>query len=203
MRALALILATLLALPGAAEAQDPDWPALYDVQGVADDDTLAIREVPDAGARILGELPADATGVEVTAPDHTGDWGRVNHGEGTGWVALAYLSRRPGQDAIPRVLHCAGTEPFWSLDLTPKATTFSPVDGTAMAAGRARAQMAEGRADRFSFRAWRQGDGLTGVVARSACSDGMSGRAYGLTLDLLVLRAQGATHYAGCCSLAD
>ena len=91
----ALLLLFLLAGPAAA-TQD-QWPALFDVSGVAPDDVLNIRAAPSASAEIIGTLAPDAAGVEVVRPDSRHGWGLVNTGEGSGWASLAFLVRRPGQ----------------------------------------------------------------------------------------------------------
>ena len=108
-------------LPLAAE----DLPALFSVTGVASDDVLNIRAAPDPSSDILGALTPDATGIEVIS--ESDGWASINVEDRSGRVAARYL--RPMGHApwyqlqIP--LHCAGTEPFWSLDIDPQAATAS------------------------------------------------------------------------------
>jgi len=206
IRAPALLLALLLALAGTpAMATQDGWPALYDVQGVAANDVLNVRERPDPGAPIIGTLAPDARGVEVIEPNARQTWGRVNVDGQSGWASLAYLARRPGQwdGAMPESLSCAGTEPFWALEMGPANIRFEPADGTARDFGQGLREPAEGRRDRFSFRAWADGESATGIVIRAQCSDGMSNYRYGYSLDLVLSSdPDGLAHYAGCCSLA-
>ena len=206
--ALLLLLLLLPALVPAARAQAPTLPALHDVTGVTAPDVLNVRENPRASAGVLGALPADATGIEVVALSDSGDWGRVNLGERSGWVSMRYLVPAPGADAqalvFDRPLRCVGTEPFWTLASDGTALSWSrpgadplPVEPqlTARAAGRP--------AYRDALDALIDGqDRLTAVVRSAACSDGMSDTAYGLSVDALVQDADGGRLLSGCCTIA-
>ena len=57
MRLVALILSLFLALPASAQTM---LPTLFDVTGVAGNDRLNVRAMPDASASILSELAPDA-----------------------------------------------------------------------------------------------------------------------------------------------
>lgn len=195
MRALAL----LLALAGPVQAAQDAWPALHDVTGVAADDVLHVRAGPSAGAPAIGALAPDAAGVEVIAVDEALDWGRVNVREGSGWVSMRHLARRPGQvvGSFPPIAACFGTEPFWTLRLDGEAATWSTPEGEV--AGRVTARLASSaRRDRHGLVADAGGVPLTGVIAAEACSDGMSDRLYGLAFDAVF----GGEVLSGCCSLA-
>lgn len=190
-----LALLALFVVPLRAEV----LPALFHVTGVAPDDVLNIRAAPDAGAPIVGSLPPDATGVEVTAIQ--GNWAVVATGEGIGYAALRYLERSPGPDwtALQTPLTCLGTEPFWSLLIDP-------------AQGEARFRTPEDEADRSATIAatwpalpWgrsaavRLPDGMA-VLAPAKCSDGMSDSRYGIAIDLFPTRPDGQ-RLSGCCHL--
>lgn len=111
------LVAFLLAGPVSA-AQEYILPTLFDVQDVAADDVLNIRETPDAMAPIIGTLAHDATGIEVMGTDRSGQWGRVNTGERGGWVSMRFLTYRSDvwqPEKLPAGLTCGGTEPFWSF----------------------------------------------------------------------------------------
>lgn len=193
-----LVLA-LLALPALAAAQE--FPALYDVAGVAADDVLNVRAAPDASAEIVGTLAPDARNVEVVAPGPDRDWGRVNAGERSGWASLAYLARQGGQPAGEPItsFHCAGTEPFWSFDVTAGEGRFATPEGPGETTALEDPVMANGRTDSWALRGL--SGGLTAIVTRQLCSDGMSDRAYGLSLDL-ILSDGGMSYYSGCCELS-
>ncbi|MEY8843180.1 peptide-binding protein, partial [Cribrihabitans sp. XS_ASV171] len=91
---------------------------------MASDDVLNIRAAPDAQADKIGEFAHDAQDVEVMSFNDDRSWGLVNTGERSGWTSMRFLSPQPAGDLpIARRLSCAGTEPFWSLDITQNGET--------------------------------------------------------------------------------
>jgi uncharacterized membrane protein len=195
-----LLTAVLLLFAAPAAATQDAWPALFDVSGVADDDVLNIRAAPSASAEIVGTLAPDAESIEVIRPGNTLSWGLVNTGEGTGWVSLAFLERRPGQyqGAFPEIAQCFGTEPFWTIALDGDAMTYSTPDTEISGTVIARLGSAN-RRDRHGLRiALPEGRWIEGVIGWRACNDGMSDRDYGLAFD--ALDRDGVL--SGCCSLA-
>ncbi len=201
MRWLAALLC-LLALPAAA-TQDA-WPALYDVVDVAANDVLNIRNDPNARAPIVGSLAHDAQAVELIRPDESHRWALVNNGEGSGWVSLRYLQRRAGQWAgsMPQVAQCSGTEPFWSLGVESATASFSAINAERQNYEIVQKGPAQGRRDSFHLIAEGADGFAVGAVSAEACNDGMSGRAYGLSVELLMKGAAGWDHVSGCCSLS-
>ncbi|EAR53003.1 hypothetical protein OG2516_11086 [Oceanicola granulosus HTCC2516] len=195
-----LLLLLALLLPAAASAQPHMLPALYDVLGVAPDDTLNVRAGPGMGHEVIAELPHDATGIEVMRGDANGNWGLVNADERAGWVSFNFLARQPGE---PKVRSCFGTEPFWSLATGNGQLTMehfgeelfsAPVDpfvGTVSGPGRAVAvDLPE-----YGF--------ATLVVTPGSCNDGMSDREYGLSAHVVtVLSGMGTQYWSGCCSVS-
>lgn len=195
-------LALALLLPLAAQAET--LPALHDVTGVAAGDVLNLRAGPAASAARLGALAPDARGVEVTALSADGSWGRVNAGEAAGWVAMRYLVRQAGPDwdSLAAPLACSGTEPFWSADYDPAARAFT-LRGPEDPVGR--------RLDMLWHRATAGRSGRIGVLlpegfallAAEDCSDGMSDRAFGLSIALFPAGGgAAAAGLSGCCALA-
>ncbi len=201
MRLLAVLLC-LWALP--ALATQEAWPALHDVSGVAAHDMLNIRQAPSASAPIIGSFEPDAQNIEVIRPDDHHGWGLINTGEGGGWVSLRFLTRQPGQwaGAMPPVAHCGGTEPFWSFEVTGETLSYDAMAGGARDYRITQSGPAQGRRDSFHMIAeGPQGAAIAALTAR-ACSDGMSDRAYGLAVDLLLHGNEGWQHQTGCCSLS-
>lgn len=138
-------------------------------------------------------------------PNPRETWGLVNTGEGTGWVSLAYLARRPGQwyGRMPAIAACFGTEPFWTLRATPPGAdmpselSLSRLDGITqvfMVTGRAGSAT---RRDRHAILA----EGATLRLSLSACGDGMSDRTYGIDADLMI-GADELLMLSGCCTLS-
>ncbi|QDI77515.1 peptide-binding protein [Leisingera aquaemixtae] len=193
--AAALLWLAAAALPAAAQ----EFPALYSVAGVAADDVLNIRSAPSASAEIIGTLAPDQAGVEVVAADGSGTWGLVNSGERSGWAALRYLTRASTEDglALPRRFSCFGTEPFWILNITQDgaADYATPGGHTRLKAGRVLTSRNHGGHYLLPLEG-----GAGAVIRRSACSDGMSDRTFGLSVDLFQLDTPDLQ--SGCCSLA-
>ncbi|MEQ9258262.1 MAG: SH3 domain-containing protein [Roseovarius sp.] len=199
----ALAALCLCLLPLAATAQE--LPALYDVTGVATNDTLNVRAGPSTDFDVVDKLAPDAREVEVVDLNDEGDWALISTAEGRGWVALRYLARAGGQPAegLPRQLSCSGTEPFWGFSLRPdRSAEFSrPEQSVAFAS--VLDVPSQNRTDRYALFA----DGgksktvITALVSRNLCSDGMSDRAYGLSIDMLVTDEKAVTLYSGCCSV--
>jgi len=194
----AAILWLCLLAPG-AWAQS--LPALYDVSGVRQGDTLNVRAGPSTDFEVIGKLPADATGLEVIDADPDGAWGLINWGEGAGWVALGFLSRQPGQpeEGLPAAFVCSGTEPFWSFGRSAdgKATLSRPDREAAFES--LQTLVSENRPDRHALFADGGDTVVTAIVARNLCRDGMTERAYGLGIDLLVTDKTEVHVYSGCC----
>lgn len=177
-----------------------DYPALHAVSGVAADDVLNIREKPDAGSAIIGALAPNATGVEVLGI--SGTWALVNTAEGSGYAALRFLVREPGPawNALQTPLICLGTEPFWSLEIEPVAgkAKLVPSDDlngyllkikelwpATLAAPAAALSLDEGMV----------------VLTPAVCSDGMSDRSYGISVDMFLEQPE-TLRLSGCCLLA-
>lgn len=207
--AAALLWLAAAVLPAAAQ----EFPALYSVAGVAADDVLNIRSTPSASAEIIGTLAPDQAGVEVVAADSSGAWGLVNSGERSGWAALRFLTQEPRDDWRKRqkqALNCFGTEPFWSLalDETPNLTTPGGPEIPFVLLAR---EPGSNHSGKSGFHAIRRDDGnisntepltLSGTLTAQQCSDGMSDRSFGISIDLLQLRGAGQLDVlSGCCSL--
>lgn len=178
-------------------------PALHDVQGVAADDVLNIRAEPSAQASIIGTLAPDAQGVEVVARNAAGTWGQINIGEQAGWVSLRYLALRGvhiDHYNLPVGLRCFGTEPFWSLRNAGGAWDYQTPD---MLREGLEISIAQDSGIAEDLRRMVLFNGLGGPASAfiypAACSDGMSDRAFGLAIG--VMMSPSAPLLSGCCSL--
>ena len=205
----------LLALASPALASQHIWPALHDVIGVDEGDVLNVRSEPDIEAEILDTLSADTTDIEVIRPNDDLTWGLVNIGERTGWVSLTYLARptKESATAFPDIRQCFGTEPFWSLSYEQPAIRLSmpdvpPAEGFISGLFSSRSQ-----SDRYFYRGSMISPDAGPIevdlsIRLRACSDGMSDRAFGIEVDMLVsdndtedgFRQPGL--YSGCCTIA-
>lgn len=183
-----------MALP--AQAALEDWPALYDVANVADNDTLNVRTAPSAQAEILATIEPDARGIEVVDVNDDQDWGLINVGEQSGWVSLAFMVRVSTYWAgsFPEITSCYGTEPFWNLTVDDTRASFSRPDGATFTGMPMTRHPSANRTDRWAFLA----GGATGILRQNRCGDGMSDRTFGLSLDLVL---PGSDVVSGCCSI--
>ncbi|MGK7753172.1 MULTISPECIES: COG3650 family protein [unclassified Roseovarius] len=199
-----LVSACLLLLC-ATFAQAQSLPAFYDVSGVAADDVLNVRAGPGVGNSIIAKLNADASFIEVVAFDETRKWARVNVDEASGWVAVRFLDRRLDQpdNQLPRPLTCTGTEPFWSLAIDRTATaTLDRMDDEPITVATLEPVTSQNRTDHYAIFGQAQTQVFTFMFQRDACTDGMSDRAYGMSVDLFVTEESGVTFLTGCCNLA-
>ena len=198
-----LLALVLMIFTSAALAQE--FPALYRVAGVADDDVLNIRAEPGAGAPIIGSFRPGQRGIEVMALSENGRWGLVNSDGRAGWSSLHYLAResvgswRDGQAPLT----CFGTEPFWRMPI------FLPTHRAEFhAAGEGGFELVTDTGTlpttRFPptlaipFSGTREG---VVVVSGGLCSDGMSDMSYGL--QALVYWRGDTAGLSGCCRLTD
>ncbi|WP_270725384.1 SH3 domain-containing protein [Shimia sp. Alg240-R146] len=190
------LIAALLLLPTLLWAQE--YPALHDVTDVASDDVLNIRAEATSGAPIVGTLVHNATDVEVIAAD--GRWGRVNTGEGSGWVSLRYLARQePNPDySLAQRLSCYGTEPFWSADIVQgQRVQFSTPAGDYETPGAGLMVSASGVPGLWALA---YGDSVA-TFRREECSDGMSDRLFGLSVAVFKRHGGEVSLLSGCCSI--
>jgi len=204
-KALVLGLFLVAAAPAAA-TQEYILPTLFDVTGVAANDVLNIRAVPDASAGIIGTLSPDARDIEVVGYDETGRWARINTGERSGWAALRYLAYQvdvwtPG--TLPPTLHCLGNEPFWSFRPWGDNMVFSTPDAPESLM-RIEQVLETGvfRDPRRSVSAQSDSRRMTAVMVPMACSDGMSDRSYGLDVTVILEGRGEPQMLTGCCSIA-
>lgn len=204
MRILApIVLAAILALPLAVRpahaTQEYYLPTLFDVADVALDDVLNIRLQPDANSPVIGTLPPDMKGVEVV--EETRGWGRVNSGEGSGWVSMRYLTYRvdvwePGE--LPEHFRCLGTEPFWGFSVDGGEVVHTEPDQTSPEPLKA---ILDSGIFRHPLRTVIS-DTMTLVAVPQLCSDGMSDRMYGMQATLIHHGDQPSMQ-TGCCLIQE
>lgn len=114
-----------LFLPSQALADS--LPTRYSVNSVAANDTLNIRAEPNASSPKLGSYPPFAINIEVLRVREDAKWDMIGMGEGNSWATMQYLQVTPNDTSytISRLLSCSRTEPFWTLNMTPRSTEFT------------------------------------------------------------------------------
>ncbi len=189
-----------LALAAPVFAQDFDDTIYYRVSGVAQDDSLNVRILPDPTSEILGQLAHDAGPVEVVMARD--GWAHVTIEDQAGWVSMRFLERvevgRHNASGLPVGLQCGGTEPFWHLSITDDAVAFSALG--AMPEDQSFGIEHVARAHSIGFPAWFDlSDGASAWFEPRMCSDGMSEIAHGWTAHIVIEAEAGPYLYSGCC----
>ena len=199
LKPLAIALACLLPIAASAD------PFYVRVSGVAADDTLNIRAEPNGSSADIGDLAHDARGVEITALDDTGKWGRIIWFEGDGWISMRYTA--PDEIAyvpeteVPLGLRCGGTEPFWDLEIGAASAKYNAMTGEMRDLSLYSAQSAAARRGFPYLLVLTEGDHSAQALIRPQhCSDGMSDRTYPYSIDLL-LDGGMSGYIEGCCNL--
>ncbi|MGB5863357.1 MAG: SH3 domain-containing protein [Sulfitobacter sp.] len=194
----------LWCIAGSAFADNPAWPALYDVVDLADDDVPNIRSKPDASAPLIGALDPKATDIGALGQDPQAMWAKINADESTGWVALRYLSRQPDQTLGQplQIASCFGTEPFWTLELSDIGNATYSALGEEDQRGNIEARLSSQNSLNDNAVAIRFGQRTSiAMISRTDCSDGMSDRTYGLRVQLLHGSNGPQRLLSGCCTL--
>ncbi len=205
---LRLILALLCLTAPLAQAQgwsDPDpLPALYNVTGVASDDTLNIRRMPSGKSEKFDVLAHDATFVEVIALNETGRWGQINTGEaGMGWVSMAYMAPVENGTFVewPH-MRCSGSEAPWYFEFEQGAAaaySYGYTDPVALSASAIRAGSEGFRG--HGIAATSPTLTVTATFRQDICESTMIEMARGIRAVVVATGADGTAVHTGCCSL--
>lgn len=201
-----LWLAMMLApVAGWAQTGTPDPAMRYRVIDVAADDQLQVRERPGVEAGVLGALAPHADNLVITGSvmDVGGSqWWEIVFVEGylsRGWVNGRFLAAVDGEERDGDYpLLCAGTEPFWSLEIGNGQATYSDPELERLAMSASPWRMASGMTGRFAVQLEHEAQlGYAGIWREAAaCSDGMSDTRY--PFGTILIRPDGEV-LGGCC----
>jgi uncharacterized membrane protein len=195
VRLLTILIASLLTATIASAA------VAYSVINVRPGDTLNMRAQPNANARVIHTIPHDATGVLLTGRRSAGEWVEVTFQRRRGWVNGQFLGLASGRYEIPAFLQCAGTEPFWSIQLTPGYARADLMFNERRYLFRIqRFQQAMNRTDIAHIRGSTRNASMSLIVRHETCSDGMSDMNYPFSAVALI---SGVNTIAGCCRPAQ
>jgi len=191
------VVVALMASPVAAQ----NLPARYATTGVAAQDRLNIRSAPDASSDIIGAYGPYALNIEVIRLSDDGKWGLIGIGERNGWVAMRFLAPSDHQapNTFPRPMSCSGTEPFWTLNVTPRGDEYHALGD----ARRDLVMIRESTAPNGAIAVFEEGPTLnrTLIVQKGVCGDGMSDREFGWKATLFNEAPDGNAVQSGCCTL--
>jgi uncharacterized membrane protein len=191
MRLLTILLTSLLAATVSLAA------VAYSVVNVGPGDTLNMRTAPSPNAPIVLTIPHNGTGILLTGRRAAGDWAEVTYQRRRGWVNARFLGLASGRYEIPAFLECAGTEPFWSISLTPGYARADLLFAERRYLFRiTRFQQAMNRVDIAHIKASSRAANMSLIVRHESCSDGMSDRTYPYSAVALI---SGIHTIAGCC----
>ncbi len=203
MKALISLIISLF-VTTAAWAEAPYLPALYDVSGVAAGDVLNLRAGPGVKHPVVGRYARNQRRISVLQLSDDSNWGLVAHGEGRAWVAMHSLMLQPRQVAgqLPEPLFCGGTEPGWDLSLDQGRAVFSDYDGKGPELRLRWQGVADGMQPYFyGVRLADDSHEINAVITRDLCSDGMSDRPHGFSINAILSGDWGNRMVTGCCSL--
>lgn len=189
-----------------APAESWTAPDLYRVTGVATNDVLNVRAEPRADALKLGEFGPDAAPVEVIAVREIDGarWGQVLEGGRPGWVNMAYLSpfepETVAGSALPASLICTGTEPFWGLEFSADAASYTDPEREGDRTTLIETVVSATARGEFPVAVDFQGDDWA-VIARERCSDGMSSDDYQWSVQYFTRIGESPAFLQGCCRI--
>jgi len=197
------IFLALLVLPNFALSDSHGLPALYDVVGVASDDTLNVRRGPDGSTEVIGSLSPHQQGVEIIAFSGDRRWGRTVFEGENGWVSMRFLELRADSWAANSYpLACHGTEPFWSLMLTENSAHYDSIaEGSEDLSVRWRTGSANNAYGSIAVGMSNATSNRVGLISRQICSDGMSDADFGWSFFLINANPGNPNLLTGCCSM--
>ena len=114
------------------------------------------------------------------------------------------MRRQAGQaeKGLPEALACYGTEPFWSFERKRDGSAKLSRPDAEVPFESTQVVRSENLTDHHALFADGGDTVATALIARNQCNDGMSDRAFGLSLDLLVTDQTSVKLYSGCCSVS-
>jgi len=189
-----------VAMCGAALSQ----PAYYQVADLVDSDHVNVRAEPTADSADLGDIAAGSKPYEIIETDESGNWGRILWLEGSGWVALRFMEpiqvEQLAKTAVPVGLVCAGTEPFWTLELQSQQTALFTTSESNNSLSVTSAESSRNQST-YPVAVELQSESYSAisVLRRSQCADGMSDISYSWAVD--VVMQPELQLLSGCCFL--
>ncbi len=190
---------TAIWLTGATIADAQAFPALFDVAETFEGNALTSFDQPQGSA--AGQIPADATGLEVILTDENGDWGLISLDSSAVWVEMQYLIRQRNEAGylLTQEFACHGSQPSWTLDVQQGAQiTFSEAEANPERRPFGLLRPALNSSNRLAIFA---GEDIRAVIRRQICRHEESSKSYGLDIDLFIGAASPAL-FSGCCTLS-
>lgn len=191
----------LLALLAISASTVYAQPSYYKVTSSLTD-YLNVRAEPSVDSKDIGDIGPGAQPFEIIETDASGKWGRIIWQETTAWVALRFMEpiELPllANTIVPIGLLCAGTEPFWTIEIessenavlsTPEAAT--PMSITTVSVSENRTQHP------VAIELFTKDYSAVTVVSRQACSDGLTDIKYSWSANVVI--QPDLNLLSGCC----
>jgi uncharacterized membrane protein len=169
----------------------------YDVSGVEWGDVLNIRAKPSSKSAIIGAIPYNGRGVDVTGSTSK-NWVRVQYRDHTGYVLRKFLTEAQVENGpLPVALQCHGTEPFWTIKIGPNSSSYQMMDEAPIALPLGAFEQASNRSDGW-MAVGGSGNNLTAayLTRAEACSNGMSDETFPYSIHV---RLPTGGVVSGCC----
>jgi uncharacterized protein YraI len=191
-------------MPGGDPHIAPDGlplPAVFSVDSVPVNDTLNIRDAPQASGQVLAQAQ-NGTPVAVFGMA-TANWAKVQLGDVVGFAHADYLSRGGGTTnmfGFQLATECIGTEPFWHMTFdTDNMVRMTMVGETAAPAPLNTTNFSPTATGYpYAFDAAPH----AGQVDFEICSDGMSDSVYPMSIQMSTPAGDGTMMQVnGCCRL--
>ena len=201
---LSKLLGTILLLSGGTSFADNKENTYYKVTGLQQGGHLNVRSEPSETSDDIGDLASGSHPWQVFETDASGQWGRIVWQEGNGWVALRYMAQIKIEDLadtiVPVGLACAGSEPFWLLEIeSQNRIRFSVPDSSSLNALSEITQTTNDETAVVAISSLTESSSNTAVIRKSQCSDGKTESDYGWSAD--VITQSPMKLYSGCCFL--
>lgn len=171
---------------------------------MASDDVLNVRAGTGASHPIIEALAPNDRHIEIIRLSSNGKWGLIGYPSGSGWASMQYLKRQGGQTGpdLPRPLSCGGNEPFWGITFGPHGNEFTEPGQMPHNLGTLWQGIPDGMQPvAYGVKMAGGGDEISAIISRRQCSDGMSEKAYGFSINALLSGTLGNRMLTGCCTL--
>lgn len=203
-----LIFFTLAVCSAAIHAQGISFPQYFEVSGIASNDSLNVRSGPTIRHRVVGNLKPDSGTLEILEISDDNKWGRILWADSNGWVSADYLREvsptKLKNTMVPVGLHCSGTEPYWDFAINSQAdVTFKELFTDSIENSIIESVAESDNNLNFPTALLASSDKvkLTVMLNTRQCNDGLTERAYGWEIDILVTHDAKQRLLSGCCSM--
>ncbi len=195
------LLILLLLLAGSSHSKtvpDQNVRTAFKVINVNKDDSLNVRQEPDASAPVVCRLAATTTGIEVIDTVKSKKWWKIRYMGNTGYVNRSFLIQKI-DSGFNKKLSCLGTEPFWNLSINSNQIILNnPIDHMRTYTITKMEQSMNSTVKWFIEGIASNGEKLAIYLSEGTCSDDMSDTRY--RYQVFIYDSAKSTAISGCCN---